>query len=95
MGLKRVGILLFGVGLGVAPVSATVDGLVMQSTLVACPGHEPAYSFEGISYGFWAVISDGCNTHTINPLATGGGLLAAVGLVVGLGGILREQSTAD
>jgi len=94
MGLKRIGVLLFGVGLGVALVSAVVNGLVMQRTLVACPGHEPAYYFEGISYGFW-VVSDGCNSHTINPLATVGSYGALAGLVVGLGGVLRGRLTAD
>jgi|GEM_PF-399475 hypothetical protein len=69
MKLKRVAILLFGVGLGVALVSAVVDGLVMQSTLVACPGHEPAY--------------------------TVGSYTGLAGLVVGLGGVLRERSSVD
>ncbi|MFD1641337.1 hypothetical protein [Halohasta litorea] len=92
MKLKRAGILLFGVGLGVALVSAVVVGLVMQRTVVACPGHEPAYHFEGISYGFW-IISDGCNSLTINPLVTGGFYVAVAGLVVGLIGSLRERST--
>ena len=94
MRLKRVGVLLFGVGLAVALVSAIVDGLVMQSTLVACPGHEPTYHFEGISYGFW-VISDGCNSLTINPLVTVGSYITLAGLGVGLGGILRERPTSS
>ena len=93
MKLKRVGVLLFGVGLAVALVSAIVGGFVMQSTLVACPGHEPAYHFEGISYGFW-VISDGCNSHTINPAVTVGSYITLAGLGVGLAGVLREQSTS-
>lgn len=95
MRLNRVGTLLFGIGLGVALVSAVVDGVVIQSTLVACPGHEPAYRFAGISYGLWIVISDGCNSHTINPLVTVGSYLGLAGLAVGLCGVLREWSATD
>lgn len=90
---NRLGVHLFGVGLAVALVSAVVDGAVMQSTLVACPGHEPAYSFDGVSYVFWVVISDGCNSHTINPVVTVGSYITLAGLGVGLGGVLREWST--
>ncbi|MFW5978195.1 MAG: hypothetical protein ACOCP2_03060 [Halohasta sp.] len=90
---NRLGIHLFGVGLAVALVSAVVDGGVMQSTLVACPGHEPTYSFDGVSYVFWVVISDGCNSHTINPVVTIGSYITLAGLGVGLGGVLREWST--
>ena len=93
MKLKRVGVLLFGVGLAVALVSAVVDGVVLQSTLVACPGHEPAYSFDGVSYVFWIVISDGCNSHTLNPVMTIGSYGSLAGLIVGLAGVLRERST--
>ena len=95
MRLKRVGVLLFGVGLAVAMVSAVVDGIVLQTTLLKCPGHEPTYSFDGVSYVFWVVISDGCNSHTLNPVMTIGVYGALVGLGVGLGGVFREQSTAD
>lgn len=90
---NRLGIHLFGVGLAVALVSAVVDGVVMQSTLVACPGHEPAYSFDGVSYVFWVVISDGCNSHTIDPVVTVGLYTTFAGLAVGVGGVLREWST--
>jgi len=93
MRLKRVGVLLVGVGLAVAVVSAVVDGVVMQSTVVACPGHDPTYSFAGISYGFGVVISDGCNAHTINPVVTIGAYSMLAGLCVGLIGVLRERST--
>jgi len=95
MRLNRVGTLLFGIGLGVALVSAVVDGVVIQRTLVACPGHEPAYRFVGISYGFWIAISDGCNSHTINPLVVVGSYLGLAGLAVGLGGVLREWLATD
>lgn len=95
MGLKRVGVLLVGVGLCVGLISAVVDGIVLQSTLVACPGHEPSYSFDGISYVFWVVISDGCNSHTINPVVAIGSYMTLAGLSVGLGGILKERSTTD
>jgi len=90
---KRVGVLLFGVGLAVALVSAVVDGVVLQHTLVACPGNEPDYSFAGISYGFWVVISDGCNGYTLNPVMTAGSYVALAGLAVGLVGVLQERST--
>ena len=95
MEFKRVGVLLFGVGLALALVSAVVDGVVLQSTLVACPGHEPAYRFEGVSYVFWVVISDGCNSHTLNPVMTAGVYGGLAGLLVGLVGLVGERSTTD
>jgi len=94
MGLKRLDVLLLGGGLAVALLSAVAFGFLWGSTEVFCEDHDPSYSLTGVD-GLSIQYSDGCNTHTVNPLATGGGLLAAVGLVVGLGGILREQSTAD
>ena len=94
MRLMRVGVLLFGVGLAVALLSAVAFGFLWGSTEVFCEDHDPSYSLTGVD-GLSIQYSDGCNTHAVNPLVTGGGLLAAAGLVVGLGGILQERSTVD
>lgn len=66
----------------------------MGSTDVFCEAHDPSYSLSGVD-GLSIQYSDGCNTHSMNPLVTGGGLLAAAGLIVGIGGLLRERSTGD
>ncbi|MEA1930828.1 MAG: hypothetical protein U9O06_04675 [Euryarchaeota archaeon] len=94
MGLKRVGVLLLGGGLAVALLSAVAFGFLWGSTEASCADHDPSYSLSGVD-GLSIQYSDGCNTHYVNPLVTGGGLLAAAGLGVGLGGVLRERSTAD
>jgi hypothetical protein len=94
MGFKRVGVLLVGVGLCLALFSAVAFGTVTASTEALCEDHEPDYSLAGVD-GLSVQYSDGCNTHWINPLVTGGGLLAVAGLAVGLGGVLQDRSTED
>ncbi|WP_253737210.1 hypothetical protein [Halohasta salina] len=94
MDLERVGVLLVGVGLAVALLSAVAFGFVWGSTEVFCEDHDPSYSFAGVD-GASIQYADGCNTHSVNPLVTSGALLAVAGVVVGGGGVLREWSTAD
>ena len=92
MELTRVGVLLLGVGLAVALLSAVAFGVVWGSTEAFCEDHDPAYSLTGVD-GLSIQYSDGCNTHSVSPQVTGGGLLAVAGLVVGGGGLVREWST--
>ncbi|MFD1641338.1 hypothetical protein [Halohasta litorea] len=89
MELKRVGVLLLGSGLAVALLSAVAFGFLWGSTEVFCEDHDPSYSLTGVD-GLSIQYTDGCNTHSVNPLVTGGSLTAAAGLAVGLGGLLRE-----
>jgi len=41
---KRVGTLLFGLGVGLAALSAVVIGPAVASTEIACPDHDPSYA---------------------------------------------------
>lgn len=96
MGLKRVGVLLFGVGLCLSLFSAVAFGFVSGSTDVFCEDHDPTYSVESVGVAsFDLTYSDGCNDKGVNSAVVGGGFLAVAGLLVGGGGVLREWSTAD
>jgi len=92
MGLKRVGILLVGVGLCLSLFSAVAFGTVSGSTDVFCEDHEPSYSLTGVD-GLSVQYSDGCNQKQVSPLLTGGGLLAVAGLAVGFVGVLQDRPT--
>jgi len=96
MGLKRVGVLLFGVGLCLSLFSAVAFGFVAGGTAVFCEDHEPTYSIERVDVASMDVTySDGCNYKGVNSAVVGGGFLAVVGVLVGSGGVLREWSTVD
>lgn len=92
MGLKRIGVLLLGVGLCLSVFSAVAFGVVSGSTDAVCEDHDPTYSLSGVD-GLSIQYSDGCNQKSINPLVAGGGLLAVAGAAVGLGGVLQAWST--
>ena len=94
MGLTRVGVLLFGVGLCLSLLAAVAFGFVSGGTAVFCADHDPTYSVERVD-GLSVQYSDGCNQKTVSSLVTGGGLLVVAGLAVGLGSILQGRSTDD
>jgi len=96
MSLKRVGVLLFGLGVGLAALSAVLFGPAVAATEVACPGYDPSYAIQAVDLLTLSVeYTDGCNTFLFNPLITVGSLAAVAGLGVGLGGLVAERSTAD
>ena len=91
MGLKRGGVLLGGVGVGVTTLSAILVGVVIASTEALCPGFEPSYAVESIDLLRLSVVyTDGCNRFLLNPLVTGGSVLTVSGVVVGAAGVVRE-----
>jgi len=90
---KRVGALLFGLGVGFAALSAVVFGPVVAATEAACPDLDPSYAIVGIDVLRLGVeYTDGCNTFQFNPLITGGLLAAVAGLAIGAVGVIREPS---
>lgn len=94
MVLKRVGVLLFGLGVGLAALSAVVVGPTVASTEIVCPDHDPSYAIQSLNVLTLSVeYTDGCNTFLSNPLITVGMLGAVGGLVVGLVGEIRARST--
>ncbi|WP_101294793.1 hypothetical protein [Halegenticoccus soli] len=93
MGVKRIGMALFGVGLFVGSIAAvlSVAGFNAASTAAACPGPEPEYSILGFSAEFLGVVySDGCNTMVTNAGVGVGLLLLVAGVLVGGIGIARD-----
>ena len=97
MGLKRVGVLLFGFGLCLSLFTAVAFGFVWGSTEAFCgEDHDPTYTIESIDVtGFDVTYSDGCNRKSVASPVVGGGFLAVAALVVGLAGILQDRPTAD
>lgn len=93
MGLKRVGLLLFAVGLLVASVAAAVFGVTAGCTEVACgDDFQPSYSVERVDFSTGTVyIYDGCNTCELSPFVLGGSLAMLLGLPIGLVGIARDE----
>ena len=92
MTLKRVGALLFGLGVGLAALSAVVFDPAVAATEAACPDHEPSYAIQAFSLPLSVEYTDGCNTFLLNPLITGGLLASVGGLAVGVAGVLRASS---
>jgi len=89
---KRVGALLFGLGVGLAALSAVVFGPVVAATEAACPDLDPSYAVVGVDLLTLGVeYTDGCNRFLLNPLLTGGLLTTLAGLAVGLGGVIRDR----
>lgn len=94
MDLKRVGVLLFGVGLCLSLLSAVVFATVAGGTEAFCQDHDPSYTFEDVDVTTLSIqYSDGCNTLWINPLVSGGALVTLSGLCVGVVGVLQDQTT--
>ncbi|MFC7154486.1 hypothetical protein ACFQPA_03330 [Halomarina halobia] len=108
MGLKRVGMSLFGFGLLFGSVVAVVFGLFEGSTDVGCPpGVEPLYSLERVALvpvqtlggtplsdlvRPRIVVNDGCNALEVSVLAQWAALFVLLGVVVGAIGLLRSRS---
>lgn len=94
MGLQRVGVVLFGVGLMLATLAAVVFGL--GCTEVACPDAPPLFVPTGVDLVTGAIsFFDGCNSCTTGP-GVGHGLgLILVGTVVGSVGAMRELAQRD
>ena len=96
MRLKRVGVLLVGLGLSLSVVTAVAFGVVWGSTDARCVDHEPTYSIESVDVATLDLTySDGCNDKSISSAVVGGGVLTVAGLLVGGGGVIREWSTTD
>ena len=96
MGLKRVGVLLFGIGLCLSLFSAVAFGVVWGSTDALCVDHEPTYSIESVDVAALDLTySDGCNDKSVSSAVVGGGVLTVTGLLVGGGSVIREWSTPD
>ena len=97
MGLKRVGVLLFGFGLCLSLFTAVAFGFVWGSTEAFCgEDHDPTYSIESVDVtSFDVTYSDGCNRKSVASPVVGGGVIAVAGLLVGGGGVFREWSTVD
>lgn len=92
MSLKRWGMLLFGVGILTAFVLVALPGteLTAASTAVECAEgttHDPTFLGVG-PQGFQ--FTDGCNVITYAHPALWGVLLAAVGVLLGSAGVVRE-----
>jgi hypothetical protein len=88
MGLLRVGMSCFGVGLFVASAAAVAFGVTLGCTDVACDG--PAtLALRGVSLAAVTVF-DGCNTCELNPAVVGGLGLSLVGVVVGGVGVVGD-----
>jgi len=96
MTLKRVSILLFGCGVGLATLSAVIFGPIAAGTEMACPDHDPSYAIQaGELLRLSLKYTDGCNTFLLNPLFTAGVLSTVAGVAVGAAAVLREQIAGD
>ena len=81
---KRVGSLLYGLGVGLAALSTVIFGPTVASTDTTCRNHDPSYAIQSVDIlTFGIEYTDGCNTFLINPLITVGVLTALVGLAIG------------
>lgn len=95
MWFKRVCVLLFGVGVSVAALSAVIFGPVGAATEIACPDYDPSYSITAVDLVPPSVAyTDSCDILMLHPLLAVGTLLVGGGLAVGLVGLLGERSTA-
>lgn len=89
MGLQRVGVMLFGVGLLLASVSAVVGGVACTER--ACPGQDPGFSLVGVDSTSGSVLySDGCNQCRTHGGVGIGLALLGVGALAGGAGVIRE-----
>ena len=96
MGLERVGVLLFGVGLCLSLLYAVAFGYVGGVSEVGCGDHEPTYSIEHVRPAALDIAYDnGCNEIWISSAVTVGALVSLSGLLVAGAGVLREWSAAD
>ena len=88
MGLKRVGMLLFGLGILAAFVLVILGDPLPAEAFADCAGAS-APTFVGVgSDGF--LFSNGCSTVAYAHPALWGVLLAAVGVLIGSVGVVRE-----
>ncbi|XVH31955.1 hypothetical protein ACNS7O_01875 [Haloferacaceae archaeon DSL9] len=91
MSLKRIGVLLFALGVVVASLSVVVLGVATGCTEAACPGHEPSYALDSVDLTQPAIYyTDGCNTCSVNEFAAGGAAVAILGAVLGSIGAVRD-----
>ena len=92
MGLQRLGVLLFGIGLLLATVSAVTVGTTAGSTDARCVDHDPAYSLTAVDLTRLSVsYTNGCNTISVQPLIPAGGGLGVLGGLVSFAGIGRQR----
>ncbi|WP_254535077.1 hypothetical protein [Halomarina litorea] len=88
MGLKRWGMLLFGVGVLAASVLFALTDPLTSGAFPDCAGaHTPTFTGvgpEGIQF------TNGCNVISYAHPAMWGALLVAVGVIVGSVGVVRE-----
>ena len=94
MGLLRVGMSCFAVGLFVASVAAVAFGVSFGCTEAFCENPPLTVAVRGVALSGIAVF-DGCNTCQLNPGVVGGALLSVVGALVGGVGVVGELRTAD
>jgi len=91
---KRVGSLLYGLGVGLAALSTVVFGLTADSTDISCRNHDPSYAIQNVDIlTFGIEYTDGCNTFLFNPLITVGVLTALVGLAIGASSVVQSTDT--
>jgi hypothetical protein len=91
MNVKRVGMVLFGVGLFVAGVAAVV-GVDAGCAAATCPGTE--FAFERIG-AKTLLYRTRCAVCAVGRGVLVGSALAVVGAAVGAIGILRSEYSAD
>jgi hypothetical protein len=94
MGLLRIGIQCFGVGLFVASVAAVAFGVSFGCTEVFCEEPPLTLAVRGVSLSGVAVF-DGCNTCQLNPAVVGGAALSVVGVVVGGLGVVADRRNEE
>jgi len=94
MGVLRVGMLCFGVGLFVASVAGVAFGVSFGCTDVGCENPQPTVAVTGASFSGVAVF-DGCNTCQLNPAVVGGVGLSVVGVLLGGIGVAGEFRTEE
>lgn len=90
MGLVRVGMACFGVGLFVASVAAVVFGVSFGCTEIACENPGVAFALRGVSLS-GVVVYDGCNTCRLNLAVVAGAVLSTLGVVLGGIGVGAER----
>lgn len=89
MGLKRWGMLSFGVGVLAASVLFALTDPLTSGAFADCAGaHAPR--FAGVGPGGF-LLTNGCTTVTYAHPALWGVLLAAVGVLVGSVGVVRDR----